>query len=198
MAIQTINIGNVVNDGLGDDLRTAFQKVNSNFSSLNSELAITAINTGTTGVGIFKQKDGATLQFKSLNAGKNIFLDEFDNYIEISAEVKDAFTKIHVDSGPAVDATIYPEITIEGMPSIGTDTHPGTTSGVQDIEVSSFGSSVQIRTKLPVTDILTTYDFGYLDSSFNNVVQFTLAWTNVDFGSYAYPSSISLDCGSFI
>ena len=27
MTIQTINIGNVVNDGLGDDLRTAFEKV---------------------------------------------------------------------------------------------------------------------------------------------------------------------------
>ena len=28
MAIQTINIGNQVNDGLGDDLRSAFQEVN--------------------------------------------------------------------------------------------------------------------------------------------------------------------------
>ena len=36
MAIQTINIGNIVNDKLGDDLRTAFQKVNANFSALKS------------------------------------------------------------------------------------------------------------------------------------------------------------------
>jgi hypothetical protein len=34
MTIQTINIGNVVNDGLGDDLRTAFEKVNANFADL--------------------------------------------------------------------------------------------------------------------------------------------------------------------
>ena len=34
MTIQTINIGNVVNDGLGDNLRSAFQKVNDNFAEL--------------------------------------------------------------------------------------------------------------------------------------------------------------------
>jgi hypothetical protein len=44
MAIQTINIGNVVNDGLGDDLRTAFQKVNANFTALDAELSVTGKN----------------------------------------------------------------------------------------------------------------------------------------------------------
>lgn len=36
MAIQTINLGNYANDGTGDDLRTAFTKVNANFTELNS------------------------------------------------------------------------------------------------------------------------------------------------------------------
>ena len=31
MALQTINVGNFANDGTGDDLRTAFIKVNQNF-----------------------------------------------------------------------------------------------------------------------------------------------------------------------
>ena len=35
MAIQTINIGQNVNDGTGDDLRTAFDKVNDNFTYLD-------------------------------------------------------------------------------------------------------------------------------------------------------------------
>ena len=38
MAIQTINIGNVVNDGLGDDLRTAFQKVNATLQNWKANL----------------------------------------------------------------------------------------------------------------------------------------------------------------
>ena len=47
MAIQEINIGNIVNDGLGDDLRTAFQKVNANFSDLDAQLRITGLNVVT-------------------------------------------------------------------------------------------------------------------------------------------------------
>ena len=34
MAIQVINIGSYANDGTGDDLRTAFDKINDNFSQL--------------------------------------------------------------------------------------------------------------------------------------------------------------------
>ena len=35
MAVQTINIGTLANDGTGDDLREAFIKVNQNFESLD-------------------------------------------------------------------------------------------------------------------------------------------------------------------
>ena len=38
MAIQTINLGTYANDGTGDDLRTAFQKVNANLTELYSAL----------------------------------------------------------------------------------------------------------------------------------------------------------------
>ena len=36
MAIQTINIGTIANDGTGDDLREAFVKVNNNFTELDT------------------------------------------------------------------------------------------------------------------------------------------------------------------
>ncbi len=35
MAISTINIGTLANDGTGDDLREAFVKVNNNFTELD-------------------------------------------------------------------------------------------------------------------------------------------------------------------
>jgi hypothetical protein len=71
MPIQTINIGNYANDSTGDDLRTAFQKVNSNFT----ELAVTAsvgdgANLGA-GTAIFKDKNLTTLQFKTLTSTNN-------------------------------------------------------------------------------------------------------------------------------
>ena len=48
MSLQTINLGNYANDGTGDDLRTAFQKVNENFLFLNTEASVVnATNLGT-------------------------------------------------------------------------------------------------------------------------------------------------------
>lgn len=72
MAIQNIEIGGYANDGTGDDLRTAFEKVNSNFAELNGTIAIqTATTLGTpTGneAGVFAQKNGSTLEFKKLTS----------------------------------------------------------------------------------------------------------------------------------
>ena len=55
MAIQTINIGTIANDGTGDDLREAFIKVNNNFSELASRDSenTTAANLGSAGEGVF-------------------------------------------------------------------------------------------------------------------------------------------------
>ena len=36
MTVNTINIGNIANDGTGDDLREAFIKVNNNFLELDA------------------------------------------------------------------------------------------------------------------------------------------------------------------
>jgi hypothetical protein len=42
MALQLINIGNIADDGTGDDLRTAFSKINSNTTELASVIGATA------------------------------------------------------------------------------------------------------------------------------------------------------------
>ena len=85
--IQTINIGNIVNDGLGDDLRTAFQKVNANFATLNNDLTITASNLGTVGEPVFKQKSGVNLEFKKLVAGNKITISSSPDSLLISSTI---------------------------------------------------------------------------------------------------------------
>lgn len=45
MAIQTISVGTAANDGTGDPLRTAMQKVNANFSEIGSPSAFLAYRT---------------------------------------------------------------------------------------------------------------------------------------------------------
>ncbi len=191
MAIQTINIGNVVNDGLGDDLRTAFQKVNANFSDLNSQLTITASNVGATGVGVFKQKTGTNLEFKKLLAGTKMLLDETDTTVIINNTAPDAFIRFDTDSGSMLAST-HQQITISGTAA------PGSTTSRKDIEVTSFGSTLSFKTIIPVTDILTSYDFGRISGQYNNAMQVAFQASNLDFGTITLPGRLDLDCGTIV
>jgi len=82
MTIETINIGNYSNDGTGDDLRTAFEKVNNNFGLLDNRDVTAGANLGT-GEQVFKQKIGTIFEFRSLVAGDNITLTSDGNAITI-------------------------------------------------------------------------------------------------------------------
>jgi len=80
MAKQVINIGTVANDGTGDPLRTAFDKVNDNFTELynddagdvNSLVAGTGVSVSSatgdvtvTAIGNVNQRDSSLLQYWS-------------------------------------------------------------------------------------------------------------------------------------
>lgn len=182
MTVQTINIGNIVNDGLGDDLRTAFQKVNANFSSLSSELTITASNVGDTGTGIFKQKTGADLEFKKLVSGTKILIDDAPNSVIINNTAPDAFTRIDTNSGSMLAST-HQQITVQGG---------------DDIDVTVLGSVITVNNIIPVTQILQTYDFGPISGNFETTTQLALATANIDFGTVTLPGRLDLDCGTIV
>ncbi len=179
MAIQTINIGNVVNDGLGDDLRTAFQKVNANFNDLNVAVLTTARNIGISGAGFFAQKVGNELQFKNIVAGTRLTLEEYDNRIIINNTQPDAFENITTQAGN-IFAGDYSNITIQG----GTDTFTIANNNV-----------ITIDTILDLNQILTVYDFGTINPPYSSVVQFLAAVANIDFGTTLTPSGLNIDLG---
>jgi hypothetical protein len=191
MTIQPINIGNVVNDGLGDDLRTAFQKVNANFSDLSAQLTITASNIGVTGAGVFKEKVGADLRFKNLVSGTKMLLNNTADAIIINNTAPDAFTRIDTDAGVMLAGT-HQQITMAGVAA------PGSTTSRKDIEVTAFGSSISFKTIIPVTDILTSYDFGTITGAYTNSIQTIYAASNIDFGTIALPGRLDLDCGGIV
>lgn len=175
MSITTINIGNAVNDGLGDDLRTAFEKVNANFQALN----ITASTTDVPGYSIFKEKVNNDLVFKTLQSGKNVAITETTDAIIIANSAPDAFKKITTDSG-SITASSFQEISI-----VGTD----------DIDVNSSSSTITVSSVLPVTNILTTYDLGPIGGVYSNVIQLLLAASTLDFGTITSPTLLDVDCG---
>lgn len=85
MAIQTINIGQIANDGTGDDLRVAFDKVNDNFEELDLRFPeeATGANLGALGQGVFAEANNSRLTFKRIIGGTNISLSATNEAITI-------------------------------------------------------------------------------------------------------------------
>lgn len=138
MTIQTINIGNIANDGTGDDLREAFAKVNNNFSELDTRVTVAdgsdAENLGT-GTGLFAQKSDNTLQFKSLVAGSNISLSSGGNSVTITGDPALQQLIVVSDSGSVVIPSGNQTIRIQG----GTNTLTRVTSEDVFIDVQGNG-----------------------------------------------------------
>jgi len=122
MAVELINVGQVANDGSGDDLREAFIKINQNFEELDlrDDEQTTASNLGETGEGIFAQKINYDLQFKRLAAGTDISLTADDNQIIIDADAGIKSLTIDADSESIVQNNDSASIEIKGGTGIKT------------------------------------------------------------------------------
>ena len=124
MAIQTINIGNIANDGTGDDLRVAFAKVNSNFDDLDTRLlssdTIEAENLGSSGEGLFAQRSDNVLQFRSLVAGEGITLTGTGNTVVVNSSIGLTTLNFVSDSGSIVASAGANSVNINGGQNIDT------------------------------------------------------------------------------
>ena len=102
MPIQRIEIGGYANDGTGDDLRTAFNKVNANFTLLDSDAQINDGATVGTGTTVLKGKTGTILQFKSLTStDTSVTLTATDNTVNLRAN-----TRLSTDLTPALGGNL--------------------------------------------------------------------------------------------
>ena len=183
-----INVGRIVNDGLGDDIRTAFLKINGTFDHIEELMDIAlsrdAENVGG-GVGLFKQKNDNILEFRSISGGRYTDVEEVGDTVVINNTTPQPFTRIDTNIGSVFSART-PNITIGGGDDIivtADDSTGNITIDTRTIDHHSFMS------------ILSTYDFGPIDGDFNNPVQFDLANTNIEFGTITVPSHTNLDCG---
>jgi hypothetical protein len=175
MAIELINVGNIANDGTGDDLREAFIKINQNFEELDlreGELT-TASNVGS-GQGVFKQRLGYDLQFKSLVAGQNVTLATTDNQITFNALGGLQQLLVVSDSGSVV-------LSDGGTLRI---------FGGNGISTSYVGSSTIQIDNTALTDLVqdTTPTLGgTLDGNNNDITNISNITANVLFGNFRGP-----------
>lgn len=169
MAVELINVGQVANDGSGDDLREAFIKINQNFEEidLRDDEQTSASNLGEIGEGIFAQKINYDLQFKRLVAGTDITLTANDNQIVIDANGGIKSLTVDADSEFVVQNNDNASIGIKG--------------GV-GIETSVDGDSIVID-NVSVTDLLSDPNprlGATLDAQDNDIINVnTISGVNV-------------------
>jgi len=158
MAQQTINIGTTANDGTGDPLRTAFDKVNDNFTELYSDDAgdVGSIIAGT-GVAVDQATGDVTVSLADDGVSYAKMGSEFTTSATISASDVDfssaaVFTKTlsanttltfsSVETGMVKDLVITGDFTLTLPASVKTitGTYDGTVSNLIQI-VSTNGST---------------------------------------------------------
>ena len=177
MAVQLINIGNVANDGTGDDLREAFIKANANFEELDlrDDEQTSVSNLGDIGEGLFAQKLVYDLQFKKLSAGANVTLTSDASKIVIATDSGVSDLTITADTGNVVldDSAV---LTISGGADISTAiaggvltvAYTGVTDLVSDLTPQlSADLDAQAKNLLNVGTITTS---GLIGSVTGNVV----------------------------
>lgn len=114
MAKQTINIGSAANDGTGDPLRTAFDKVNDNFTELYSD------DLGDVG---------------SIIAGTGISVDSATGNVTVTNSSPDQTVALTGGTGITTSGT-YPNFTVAST-IIGNATHTGDVTGATALTISA-------------------------------------------------------------
>lgn len=218
--MQTINLGNIANDGTGDDLRVAFQKVNANFNEL-SGLVVNAqptfaTNVGETGIGVYLQKTEDTLEFKKLVAGDLISIIDNTETIEIKTDLagKNITGVSSISVTGSINAGTYFVGNLQGnvlgnvvggtvyaLP--GGNAAQGNVVGINGLITNTSDPNYAPATVDGISiqglkQQVDTFDFGVLGvQTFIHPVQYLLSQIGVDFGSFTNPAPYNIDAGSF-
>ena len=206
MAIQTINIGTVANDGTGDDLREAFVKVNANFAELaarNPE-ATTGANLGASGEGVFEQLNGAEMQFKKLIGGGNVTLSSDGNAITINSVGGLQTLNVETDNGSqtVTDGDTLKFIggtnlntkiagggvTLDSVTELSSDLSPelGANLDGKNFQIINLNN---INAKVYSKDIrdIAGFNFGTISKSYNDMFAWLLDNQDIEFGLIDQP-----------
>jgi hypothetical protein len=162
-----LDIGNYSNDGTGDDLRTAFQKIAATFNLINSELGLLdAANITGAGEGLYSSKVNNILQFKRITGSSGVTVTSTDTTVNIAA-----LANVEGDTSPALGGNL----SLNGYNVYGASS-PG---GFGDVKSTVWGLDIR-----EVNDRLNTV---FNSSNF----------TNLDLGTFNNPLTDAYDLGTF-
>jgi|TARA_R110002074_G_scaffold87626_6_gene193474 hypothetical protein len=221
MAIQTINVGAIANDGSGDDLREAFIKVNLNFQDLDLRAsAATASNVGI-GTSLFKEKVDSDFKFRSLAADPNAAgtmtfrVSDDGNTLFLSSTQA---TLVFTDNTNTITSNVASPIIFKGATNTGAvvtvDNNTKTvTVDSQLVRESSPAVSAPLNMQNnnivncgTINDINISSlasvggtDFGSTGTAtVNSILDYLVAVQDVDMGTIASPVNVNIDEGLIV
>tara|TARA_E500000178_G_scaffold155745_1_gene155497 strand:+ start:637 stop:1326 length:690 start_codon:yes stop_codon:yes gene_type:complete len=224
MAVELVNIGRIANDGTGDDLREAFIKINRSLEDLDLRIddKTEGLNLGT-GAGVFKQRTGYNLEFKSILGSNDITVTNNPNEIVLSIDTGLAARPVVADTGTAtipargtlringsggITTTADDNtgtVTIAGNATLSSDTNPSLSAnlnanGFGIINVGTItGNDVQSNVHgvdiRTINDLYINLDFGDFESNTDNFVDFFKSLVDADYGTINTPILLNTDNG---
>ena len=217
MAIQTINVGLLANDGTGDDLREAFIKINQNFDELDLRTeSTTATNVGDTSYTIFKEQTGNDLFFRGIavdplypgtmalrisddgntlyarSATESILFTDGTNTIASSVEQVVTFTGTEAVRVTANNSTRT--LTFDGQ--IARETAPTLNADLDanNNDIINIGNINSI----PVTSLeqIFNFDLGDMNTTKTSLIEWLISDYDFDLGTIDSPASVEIDLGT--
>ncbi len=185
--LEEINLGNIVNDGTGDDLRTAFEKVKTNFEYLynNGFAPVSGVNVGASGQNVFKQKNvDNNLEFRKLDALGPIRLQLVGDVLQLDFNPTTAvnFNGQSINNINTVTATTFSGNLTGNV--VGLIRNGGTATQNPFIDVTVLNRQVN------------TFDYGGIEPTYTNPIAYLLNEIGTDMGTMTDPSPISIDAGT--
>lgn len=169
MAIQIVNVGQLENDGTGDDLREAFIKVNENFvevaartSSIVNKITISG-NQGSI--------DIVDYGIVSVVGQNSISTNVTNGSITIVSNFNSLRDDTTPELGGNLDANNY---AIDNVSSI---------NGITLSDLSKLADN--------------SFDFGSMNFVANNIIDWIVLSNNVDMGTFSLPNTVSINAGTF-
>lgn len=192
MNIQQINIGQYPNDGSGDDLRTAFEKIVGNFSEIDLNVVLSAENTGGGAPIAISTPTNNALRFRTIVTGNDNMAISYDSdkiTLSVSDLALEDLTNVSsvapsLNQSLVWDGTEWAPTTTVTVTKIvaGNNITISPTSGVGEVTINS------------LSNIPSDFNFGTL-GNITNIFELLLQSTSVDFGTIYEQNSLMLDLG---
>jgi len=219
MAVNLINLGQIANDGTGDDLREAMIKINQNFEELDLSIGLTATasNLGTVGQGLFSASINNDLQFKKLAAGDGIALtSDFENVtvsnsglIQLAittdggATLLEGSAALTIQGGPGISTRIVngdlvinndylAELSQDITPELSGNLNAG---GYDILNVGNLTGLVNGVDPAAYAVYFENIELGGILFSVTNTIELLTATSDFDLGTFTNPSAINIDEG---